>query len=157
MHDGDKRRILGIALAAALLLGACATSATGTPPTAGPASVTPVPTTAPSLAASSAPATAAASPTAAPRPTAAPNPVATNKVAIVNFAFNPDAVVVKVGTTVTWTNQGRTHTVTADDGSFDSGDIAGGATFTVTFKTAGVFAYHCKIHTAMVAQVAVSP
>src|SRR5687768_8704241 len=44
------------------------------------------------------------------------------EVQVVDFAFEPAAVTVPAGTTVTWTNTGsRPHTVTADDGSFDSG------------------------------------
>ena len=54
------------------------------------------------------------------------------------------------GTTVTWTNSdGTTHTVTADGGAFDSGHLADGATFQFTFKAAGVFPYHCSIHSSM--------
>jgi len=78
-------------------------------------------------------------------------------VSIVDFAFKPDAVTVKAGTTVTWTNHGRTHTVTADAGSFDSGHISSGGTFSMTFKKAGTYAYHCSIHPSMVAQVVVTP
>jgi len=90
-------------------------------------------------------------------PAAAATPATTNKVSIVDFAFKPDAVTVKVGTTVTWTNHGRTHTVTADAGIFDSGPISSGGTFSMTFKKAGTYAYHCSIHPSMVAQVVVRP
>jgi plastocyanin len=78
-------------------------------------------------------------------------------VSIDDFAFSPAALTVTAGTTVTWTNnQGVTHTVTADDGSWDSGDLATGETFTHTFDTAGTFAYHCAIHPTMKASVVVS-
>ena len=63
------------------------------------------------------------------------------------------------GTTVTWVNEGsNTHTVTADDGSFDSGDMAPGDSFSHTFVTEGVFSYHCEYHQAegMVASVEVT-
>ena len=60
------------------------------------------------------------------------------------------------GTTVTWTNSDSTqHTVTADDGSFDSGVLAQGQTFSHTFDTAGTIAYHCTIHPNMQATVTV--
>ncbi|HEY2916191.1 MAG TPA: cupredoxin family copper-binding protein [Candidatus Limnocylindrales bacterium] len=80
-----------------------------------------------------------------------------NAVAIVDFAFNPTTITVKAGDTVTWTNTGSTaHTVTADDGSFDSGNLNGGATFNHTFATAGTFTYHCSIHSSMKATVTVT-
>ena len=57
---------------------------------------------------------------------------------------------------MTWTNNGPSvHTVTADDGSFDSGNISVGKTFSHTFQTAGTFAYHCTIHPFMKATVIV--
>lgn len=77
-------------------------------------------------------------------------------VTIDDFAFSPGALTVSVGTTITWTNdQGLTHTVTADDGSFDSGRLATGDTFSQTFDTTGIFAYHCTIHPSMTATVIV--
>ena len=80
-----------------------------------------------------------------------------NTVSIKNFAFSAASLSVAKGTTVTWTNNdAATHTVTADDGSFDSGNIAAGATFTHTFTTAGTVAYHCSIHTTMKANVVVA-
>jgi plastocyanin len=81
-----------------------------------------------------------------------------NSVAIVDFAFNPTSVTVKAGTTVNWMNNGSTtHTVTADDGSFDSGNLNGGASFSHTFASAGTFSYHCSIHSSMKATVTVTP
>ncbi|MHB8606024.1 MAG: CARDB domain-containing protein [Thermoplasmatota archaeon] len=75
---------------------------------------------------------------------------ATSNVHISGFAFNPSSVTVAIGDSVKWDNQDMvTHTVTADDLSFDSGNLATGATFTQTFTTFGTFAYHCKIHTTM--------
>lgn len=66
------------------------------------------------------------------------------------IAFSPASMTIKAGTALTWTNADNvTHTVTADDGSFDSGNVASGATFSHTFATAGTFAYHCNIHSSM--------
>ncbi|MDG6900760.1 MAG: cupredoxin family copper-binding protein [Nitrososphaerota archaeon] len=77
----------------------------------------------------------------------------TVSVSISNFAFNPSAVTVVIGVnnTVTWTNtqSGVPHTVTADDGSWGSGQLSTGGTYTHTFSTAGTFTYHCAIHTFM--------
>ena len=78
-------------------------------------------------------------------------------VSIVNFAFEPATLEVPVGTTVTWTNNGGApHTVTADDGAFDSGTLQPGASFSQTFSAAGTFAYHCTIHPQMVATIVVT-
>jgi len=78
-------------------------------------------------------------------------------VRIAGFAFAPDSRSVKVGDSVTWTNQdGATHTVTADDGAFDSGNLAGGKSFSFTFDEAGTFAYHCNIHRRMTGTVTVT-
>jgi len=77
-------------------------------------------------------------------------------VSIKNFAFSPDTLNISVGTTVTWTNNdSTTHTVTADDGSFDSGNLDSGKSFTFTFKKAGTFTYHCSIHPNMKATIVV--
>jgi len=82
---------------------------------------------------------------------------AESAVDIKDFAFSPADLEVSVGTTVTWTNDdSATHTVTADDGSFDSGDLANGATFSQTFDTAGTFTYHCAKHPNMTATITVS-
>lgn len=77
-------------------------------------------------------------------------------VEIANFAFGPDTIQVAAGTTVTWTNNDTAaHTVTADDNSFDSGNLAPGDTFSFTFATAGTIAYHCNYHPNMTASVVV--
>lgn len=61
--------------------------------------------------------------------------------------FTPGSVTVGVGGTVTWRFQDSfAHTVTAGDGSFDSGSKQGGETFAHTFATAGSFPYTCTIH-----------
>jgi len=82
----------------------------------------------------------------------------TASVSINGFAFMPASVSVTAGSTVTWTqNQsGVMHTVTADNGSFDSGALATGRTFSMTFSTAGTFAYHCSIHPSMHGTVTVT-
>jgi len=69
---------------------------------------------------------------------------------IYNMAF-PPSTTVKKGTVVKWYNQdGYAHTVTSDDGAtFDSGNLAGGATFSYTAITVGTFNYHCNIHANM--------
>lgn len=76
---------------------------------------------------------------------------------ISDFAFDPDPISITVGDAVTWTNEdGFAHTVTADDDSFDSGNLDSGATFEQTFDEAGEFTYHCNIHPQMTGTVSVS-
>ena len=62
----------------------------------------------------------------------------------------PDPLVITVGGTVKWTNGDNTsHTVTADDGSFNSGGKGAQGTFEHTFPQGGAFGYHCAIHPSM--------
>jgi len=100
-----------------------------------------------------------ATPAATPAASPAANtqaPATAQAVSIMNFAFDPPTLTVPVGTTVTWTNNdSTTHTVTADDGSFDSGNVDRGGTFSFTFSTAGTINYHCKIHPNMTASITV--
>lgn len=77
---------------------------------------------------------------------------------IKNFAFSPTTLMVKVGDTVTWTNQDSAgHSATADDGSFDTGVLSQGESNTVTFTEAGTFAYHCTPHPNIKGTVVVEP
>jgi plastocyanin len=75
----------------------------------------------------------------------------TDDVRIVDFAFAPRTIAAKVGQTVKWEHQdaGVTHTVTALDRAFDSGDLEEGEEFSHPFRTAGTFAYRCSVHTDM--------
>jgi plastocyanin len=72
-------------------------------------------------------------------------------VRIENFVFAPKMLQAEVGQRVKWQNQdvGVTHTVTADQGGFRSGDLTGGKAFSHVFRTAGGYAYHCAIHADM--------
>src|SRR5207245_9041352 len=55
--------------------------------------------------------------------------------------FDPEASTAKVGDTVEWEfdDPSNAHTVTADDGSFDSWPSSKGQKFTVRFTNAGTF------------------
>jgi plastocyanin len=69
---------------------------------------------------------------------------------IEDFTFRPGRIEIAAGTTVTWTNRGQvTHTVTADDRSFDSGNIEPGERRSLTFSRAGTFSYRCTPHPFM--------
>jgi len=79
-----------------------------------------------------------------------------NSVSVQDFSFAPASLTVSVGTTVTFTNSGAvTHTVTADAGGFDSGNLTAGSAFQFTFNSPGTFAYHCAIHPSMTATIRV--
>ncbi len=70
--------------------------------------------------------------------------------------FSPASLQIMTGTTVTWrNNDDDVHTVTANDGSFDSGDIDPGETFTRTFSSTATIAYHCMHHSGMTGTVVV--
>jgi len=72
-----------------------------------------------------------------------------------NF-FDPPDVAIEPGSTITWANRGAVpHTVTADDGSFDSGRLNPGDSYTVAFGGQGTVTYHCEIHPEMRGSVTV--
>jgi plastocyanin len=64
--------------------------------------------------------------------------------------FNPKSLTVLPGTIVRWVNYGKErHTVSSDDGLFDSGPIAPGAAFSVLFYKPGTYHYTCRPHGKM--------
>jgi plastocyanin len=61
--------------------------------------------------------------------------------------FQPEIRRVAIGTTVEWKNVGRNvHTVTADDGSFDSGLLQPGQEYEHTYDKPGVYQFLCTLH-----------
>lgn len=81
---------------------------------------------------------------------AQPVRAAEHAVQISNFAFSPATLTIAVGDTVTWTNADEeAHTATAADGTFDSGSLGTGASFSFTFTEAGTFPYICEFHPQM--------
>lgn len=85
----------------------------------------------------------------------------TNKVSIIDHTFSPKKIVIKKGTTVTWTNTDSTrHDIMPDE---DYGDaftpselLARNETYSFTFNTAGIYEYHCSPHPYMKATVEVT-
>ena len=70
--------------------------------------------------------------------------------------FSPKRLEIAPGTTVRWTNNDQlVHTITADDGSWDSGPIEPGKSWSRTFTQPGEFAFHCTPHPFMKAVVVV--
>ena len=95
-------------------------------------------------------------------------PTTPREVTISDFSYAPGTLVVQVGETVQWTNVtgGTKHTVTADDGAFDSNEVRsegidGGLSYSHVFTQTGRHTYHCTIHTlthpGMKATVVVEP
>src|SRR2546430_13943093 len=77
----------------------------------------------------------------------APKPT---RVTIKGMQFSPATVTIKVGQTVIWANaDDRDHTVIAADGSFKSGNLPAGASYSFTFSKKGKFAYGCSYHPRM--------
>ncbi len=73
-----------------------------------------------------------------------------------NFAYQMANIQVRVGTTVTWTNQDNVpHSVTFKNGMKDSGLLSQGQSFSYTFNTPGTYQYYCTVHPYMVATVTV--
>ena len=71
-------------------------------------------------------------------------------ITIHNFMFGPAVLHATAGTTVTVKNADDTdHTVTADDGSFDTGPIHSGKSATFVVAKAGTIKFHCNIHNYM--------
>lgn len=69
-------------------------------------------------------------------------------------SYEPPKLEVVSGTTVQWTNDSvRRHTVTADDGSYDSGALAGSDTYEHTYAAPGVYGYYCRLHAGIVGEV----
>ncbi len=74
-------------------------------------------------------------------------PVGVGSNTALNFSPVRIVVVMGINNTVTFTNRDSvTHTVTATDNSFNSGDIKAGQSWTYTFPSAGTFAYYCIYH-----------
>jgi amicyanin len=97
----------------------------------------------------------------APQGTGTPPPGAgPGTVTIKSFAFGPQQITVKQGTTVTWTNQDNVpHTVVSDAGApdaFSSGSLIQGETFSFRFTKTGTYDYSCSIHPSMKGTVIVT-
>lgn len=71
----------------------------------------------------------------------------TNTIGIERGAFIPAEVTVMQSGSLLWVNKDtQIHTVTANDGSFDSGDIPAGGSFGLAFNVIGPHPYRCKYH-----------
>jgi len=101
----------------------------------------------------------ATAPTTTESSQTASSAVQTDKVVIKDFAFNPNDINVKKGTTVTWTNQDSTaHQPAENDGQNgpSSPPLDQGQSYSFKFERDGTFHYHCSIHPEMTGTVNVT-
>ena len=79
-------------------------------------------------------------------------------VTLKTYAFHPAALSVRVGDTVTWTNQdtaGHNVVTTSGPASLHSPMLVKGASWSFTFRVAGTYAYYCSVHPDMRGSVVV--
>jgi plastocyanin len=131
---------------------AAAPAATAVPPTessAPPSTLAPTPTPTQSPATTPSPAITASTP---------PSVVQSGNVTVEigdNF-YLPEQVIVTTGTTVLWVNRGQmTHTASARDESFESGNLEFGQTYQKVFVVLGRYTYYCVQHEDMIGIVEV--
>jgi plastocyanin len=96
-------------------------------------------------------------PPAALEATAAIAAVRPIQIQMKNFAFDPPAITIRAGQTLSWTNDDVVpHTATADGKTWDSGQMAPGRSYTVTVTKPGMYEYTCSNHPFMRAKVTVT-
>ena len=77
-------------------------------------------------------------------------------VTIDNFAFTPQLLTVKVGTTITWTNHDDIpHAVMSENADFHSKALDTDDSFSYTAAKPGTYSYFCSLHPKMTAKVVV--
>jgi plastocyanin len=80
----------------------------------------------------------------------------TTTVDITDDAFDPSELNIAAGTTVTFVNNGAgLHTATADNGLFDSGELAPGSSYPVVLEGAGTVTYHDELNPDMTGSITV--
>jgi plastocyanin len=78
------------------------------------------------------------------------------EVNIDQFAFAPQSITVKAGTTVNWTNEDDVpHTVASSSKLFKSKALDTKDKFSFTFTTPGTYEYFCSLHPHMTAAIVV--
>jgi plastocyanin len=69
-----------------------------------------------------------------------------------SLAYSPETLTIRPGTEVVFNNRDvAPHTVTADDGSFDTGLIQPGSAFRAEVSSG--FTYFCAVHPAMTGEI----
>ena len=68
-------------------------------------------------------------------------------VTVKSMRFAPASLTISPGDTVVWTNgDDRDHSISAADGSFKSGNIGAGQSYSHTFDKPGTYPYACSYH-----------
>ena len=81
---------------------------------------------------------------------------ADTQVNIDQFAFHPQRITVRAGTTVTWTNEDDVpHTIASSSKLFKSKALDTGDKFSFTFTTPGTYEYFCSLHPHMTGAIVV--
>lgn len=81
----------------------------------------------------------------------------TPTVTISNFAYSPDPITITQGQSIRFVNSDDVgHTVTAEDGSFDSKMLDKNKSWTHKFDKAGTYKYYCTVHPSMHGSINVS-
>lgn len=89
-------------------------------------------------------------------PPAEADSTAAARVVVRMIALQPREVRIRAGQAVEWINQDPlAHTITADDGSWDSGELAAGQRYVRVFAQPGRYTYHCRPHPQMTGVVIV--
>lgn len=143
------RRLVAVAMLASLALAGCSDpGGDGDPPTTSDSGS---PSASVSVSLSATDSSSSSSTSASPTPSAEPRPAQVFDIDIEGNDFVDGSLTVQRGDTVRWTQRDLAqHTVTQDDGAFDSGTMTVlSAPFEVTFDEAGDFPYHCDIHASM--------
>jgi plastocyanin len=90
------------------------------------------------------------------KPSAPPAAGKTYSMELSGYAFSQQSLTIEAGSTVTFTNRDEVgHTVTAKDGTFDSGLLSTGKSYTATFSKPGTYVVYCKPHPKMTATIIV--
>lgn len=88
---------------------------------------------------------------------AGPTAPAGTSVRMAGSRFEPATLTVAAGTTISWFNDDAlAHTVSAADGSWDSGNLAPGGAFERRFDSPGTYAYLCRYHPGMTGTIVVA-
>ena len=87
---------------------------------------------------------------------AAPTAPAGTSVRMAGSRFEPVTLTIAAGATVRWFNDDALpHTVTASDGSWDSGNLSPGGSYERRFDSPGTYAYLCLYHPGMTGAIEV--
>lgn len=78
------------------------------------------------------------------------------EITVANFQFTPAEVEISVGQTVTFAFTGGTHTASAADGTWSSGEKTAGGNFEISFDQPGTYDFVCQIHGSMQGTITVT-